>query len=151
MPDGLRPLAIEAGEIGIFDVDSLITAWIAGTVRFDGPGEALLVAVDDVAGTLIGVGGLTACPHLDGALRVRCFYVATARRRQGIATALASALLSSAFDHADTITCNALASATAAPFWEALGFEPTNAAGFTHVPRRRDTGPSLRADSGRSA
>lgn len=147
MPDGLQLLAAEARDDGISNVQALIATWGTGTARFDGPGEALLVAVDDGVGELIGVGGLSACPHLHGALRMRRFYVATAWRRHGVATALATALLSSGFDHVDTITCNARASAAAVSFWEALGFEPTTAEGFTHVlgchsgPPRHDRTP----------
>jgi hypothetical protein len=34
------------------------------------------------------------------------------------------------------ITCNALASAAAPRFWEAVGFEPVDDANVTHVLRR---------------
>lgn len=131
----LDPLAAQAEREGIRNVRALVEGWRDGSLRFDGPGERLLAAV---AGTeVVGVGGLTACPHVPGALRVRRFYVAPGWRRRGVARTLARPLLDGAWTHTDLVTCNARASAAAPLFWESLGFTPVDRAGITHE-RRRD-------------
>ncbi len=132
--DDLRPLADEATSVGIRNVATLRSDWADGTQRFDGRGEQLLLAWQDQRA--IGVGGLTRCPHVADALRVRRFYVAESMRRRGIARALAVRLLEDGFRTSDTITCNARASAAASPFWESLGFEPVDIDGITHVLHR---------------
>lgn len=134
MPDGLVGLAEEAEHEGIRVVSAVVGQWVDGVQRFDGPGEAI-VAATSVDG-VIGIGALSACPHLAGALRVRRFYVAPRWRRRGVARALATELISNGFGHVDTITCNAQASAAAPPFWESMGFVPADTAGITHVRRR---------------
>lgn len=131
----LEPLAVEAASAGIGNVRTLIDQWRGNRQRFDGPGEALLVARLD--GDVVGVGGLTRCPNVDGARRVRRFYVSTSARRRGIAAAIARPLLTLGFAHTDTITCNAAASAAAPPFWESLGFQPVEGIeGVTHLRHR---------------
>ncbi len=127
----LGPLADEAGRAGIVNVARLIASWIDGTETYDRPGEQLLAVTnrDDV----IAVGGLARCPDLDGALRVRRFYVADAWRRRGVASGLADRLVERALRHTDTLTCNARASAAAPVFWEAMGFSPTTVPGITHT------------------
>lgn len=135
MPDALRVLEIEARSFGIRNVGTLIDRWVDGSERFDGPGEALLVAVDPGLDLVVGVGGLSRCPDVAGALRVRRFYVAKQWRRRGIARTLARGLIASGLQQTDVLTCNAGASAGAAPFWEAMGFEPVDVAGITHCLR----------------
>lgn len=130
----LTLLADEATRHGIRNVATLRSDWASGAQRFDGVGERLLLAWSE--GRVVGVGGLTRCPHVAGAHRVRRFYVAAAARRRGVAKALAEELLAVGFEHTGTITCNARASAAAAPFWESLGFEPVDIDGITHVLRR---------------
>src|SRR5690606_23406646 len=87
--DGGLPRLIEEAELeGIRNVRAVVDRWADGTERFDQPGEMVLVAVG--GGEPIGVGGLTRCPDVPGALRVRRFYVSPGWRRRGVARALAS-------------------------------------------------------------
>ena len=132
MPDGLRDLEVEARSAGIRNVTFLIERWVDGTAHFDGPGESLLVALDETSSSCLGVGGLSRCPDVPGALRMRRFYVAERCRRQGVAQALAAQLISAGFRHTGVLTCNARASKAAPPFWEAMGFEPVAIEGITH-------------------
>lgn len=134
--NALGALAEAAAGEGIRNVGTLVAQWQSGEQRFSAEGEALLVAIDST-GAPVGVGGLTLCPHVDGALRVRRFYVAPDWRRRGVASALAQRLLSIADERVRDITCNARASAAAPPFWESLGFEPVDEPGITHMRRRR--------------
>lgn len=134
VPDGLAPLAAEADSEGVRNVRAVIERWAEGSERFDRPGERLLVArADD---RVIGVGGLSQCPTVPGALRMRRFYVNPTWRRRGVARALAEELIASGLAHAEVLTCNARASAAAPPFWEALGFDPVDIEGITHLRRR---------------
>lgn len=130
MPAALGALATMADSEGIRNVSFVVERWNDGGQRFDGPSEALLAAVVD--GEVVAVGGLTSCPHVEGALRVRRFYVAPAWRRRGVATALARELIESARGSTQVVTCNAQASEAAGPFWESLGFVPSPIDGITH-------------------
>lgn len=133
IPDGLTSLAGHAEREGIRIVATVLERWSDGTERFDGDGEAILAAVSrDEA---IGIGGLSRCPHVEGALRVRRFYVAPTWRRRGVARSLATELIAAGWAHTDLLTCNAGASTAAAPFWEAMGFVPVDTDGITHVRR----------------
>lgn len=134
VPEALTPLAEQADAEGIRVVRAVIDQWESGEERYDRSVEQLLVAVTDDG--VVGVGGLTICPTTPGALRVRRFYVHPAWRRRGVATAITSALLASWPRDVSVITCNALASAAAPRFWEAMGFEPVDDANVTHVLRR---------------
>lgn len=127
--DGLRR---EADDEGIGIVATVIDRWVDGTQRYKGPGESLLVAARS-PGVAVAVGGLARCPNVIGALRVRRFYVSPTARRQGIARDLATRLIDGAAPHTSRVTCNARASAAAAPFWESLGFTPVATNGITHV------------------
>jgi GNAT superfamily N-acetyltransferase len=129
----LAHLAEEATRQGIRNVATLLARWEDGSERYDRLGETMLVALDSAGEKVIGVGGLTQCPHVDGAMRVRRFYVATDFRRSGVARALAEQLIVHGFDFATTLTCNAKASAAAPPFWEAMGFSRSDVAGITHL------------------
>jgi GNAT superfamily N-acetyltransferase len=134
VPHALTALAEQAEAEGIKVVRAVIDRWESGEERYDRSGEQLLVAVTDDG--VVGVGGLTICPTVPGALRVRRFYVHPAWRRRGVATAITSALLASWPRDVSVITCNAQASAAAPRFWEAMGFEPVDDADVTHVLRR---------------
>lgn len=134
VPEALAALAEQADAEGIRVVRAVIDRWQSGEERYDRSGEQLLVAVTDDG--VVGVGGLTICPTVPGALRVRRFYVHPAWRRRGIAAAITSALLASWPRDVSVITCNAQASAAAPRFWEAMGFEPVDDADITHVMRR---------------
>lgn len=135
LPGALTALAEQADAEGIRVVRVVIDRWESGEERYDRSGEQLLVGVTDDDG-VVGVGGLTICPTVPGALRVRRFYVHPAWRRRGVATAVTSALLASWPREVSVITCNAQASAAAPRFWEAMGFEPVDDANITHVLRR---------------
>lgn len=133
MPDGLQMLAAESREYGIRNVTAVVERWANGSEVFDRVGESLLVGVDPTTDTVIAVGGLTHCPHVPEALRVRRFYVSVEWRRRGVAGAMARQLIADGLQRTSTLTCNAQASAAAPPFWEAMGFVPTNIEGITHI------------------
>jgi GNAT superfamily N-acetyltransferase len=132
VPGALGALAALADAEGTRNVRRLIEQWRRGEERFDRSGERLLVAVTD-SGEVVGIGGLTLCPTVPGALRVRRFYVHPAWRRRGVARQIASTLLAQWPPGVAQITCNARASAAAPQFWEAMSFEPTDVVGLTHV------------------
>ncbi len=135
LPDGFDALLADAASEGVRNMAQLARDWTSGDQGFDGEGEALLGAL--LAGDLAGVGGLSVEPAAaEPARRVRRFYVRPAFRRQGVARSLASALIQEALDQVDLLTCNAAASPTAAPFWEAQGFLPETSGPWTHVLRR---------------
>jgi GNAT superfamily N-acetyltransferase len=134
IPEALTALAEQADAEGIKVVRAVIDRWESGEERYDRSGEQLLVAATDDG--VVGVGGLTICPTIPGALRVRRFYVHPAWRRRGVAAEITSALLASWPRDVSMITCNARASAAAPRFWEAMGFEPVDDANVTHVLRR---------------
>jgi len=138
LPHGLAVLAEGADAEGIAIVSAVITRWADGTQRYDQSGESLLVARSDQ--TVVGVGGLTRCPHVPGAMRVRRFYVAAEWRRLGVARLLAERLIDQGFQHSNTLTCNARASAAAPPFWENMGFRPVATEGITHTRTLNDAG-----------
>lgn len=131
LPDGLGPLAERARAEGIGIVARVVERWRDGTEVYGRPGESLLVAVVE-PGRAVAIGGMTVCPTVAGALRVRRFYVDPEWRRGGLARAVAIRLLDDAAAHTSTITCNAGASDAAVPFWESMGFEPFDGPGITH-------------------
>lgn len=133
LPDRVALLASRAEQEGIRIVSTLRERWEDESERYGGHGEAVLAAV--ARGEVVGVGGLSHCPHVDGALRMRRFYVAPAWRRRGVARSLAQELITTGHVYADVITCNARASVAAAPFWESVGFIPVDVEGITHVHR----------------
>lgn len=130
LPGDLSVMCADASAEGFRFLERLRADWNAGSLRFDKPGEALLIARRD--GTLAGIGGMTADPHICTALRMRRFYVRPAFRRRGIAKALAKALIASAQKTGRPVTVNA-GTATAPAFWESLGFLRVPNAGHTHV------------------
>ncbi len=134
LPPDIASLHVAAASEGVRNVGTLIEDWNSGKATFDQEGEALFGAFGD--GALVGVGGVTRDPERQGALRVRRFYVHQDWRRRGVARALAGAAMTHARAHTDTLTCNARASAAAAPFWEAMGFSPVEARDVTHILRR---------------
>ena len=132
LPRGLAIVRAEARTAGYRFLERLVTEWDTGVMRFDRPGEILLVAYSGK--TLAGIGGITIDPVVPGALRMRRFYVRAAFRRTGIARTIAEALLASA-KAAPLITVNAAPGSE--QFWEALGFarEPSDgsAAALTEI------------------
>jgi len=134
LPGALGPLAAHADAEGIRIVSTVRARWEDGSERFLGPGEAILAAV--AGDEVIGIGALSQCPDVLGALRMRRFYVAPSWRRHGVGRALASQLIEAGHAHTGILTCNAQASAAAAPFWESLGFVRSELERITHVHRR---------------
>jgi GNAT superfamily N-acetyltransferase len=129
LPVGLDALRTEARAEGYRFLGRLCAEWASGTVRFDQPGEQLMVARVD--GALAAIGGLTVDPVVVGALRMRRFYVSARFRRHGIGRTLASALLEHALCNTAVVTVNA--ATDSAPFWETLGFVAEPHDGHTHV------------------
>jgi GNAT superfamily N-acetyltransferase len=129
LPAGFDALRAEARAEGYLFVERLATDWMAGTIRFDRKGEALLAA--RVNGVLAGMGGLTIEPVVPHALRMRRFYIRLPYRRSGIGRMLVTALLERARSTSRLVTVNAAPASTA--FWEALGFAPDARDGHTHV------------------
>jgi len=145
MPDGLRPLEAEAVADGVHNVTRLLDRWVDGSERYEAPGESLLVALAAGTERVVGVGGISRCPDVAGALRVRRFYVAADWRRDGVARLIAETLIEDARRNAELVTCNAGASAAAVPFWESMGFSRSEAAGVTHELKLSITGPGAAA------
>ena len=134
LPDGFDDLVAEASGEGVRNMALLADGWASGA-RFQDDGEALLVAF--LAGELAGVGALSVeSAASEPARRLRRFYVRTAMRRRGVATALASALIHEGLDSVRLLTVNAQASAVAPTFWEAQGFVVDTSGPWTHVLRR---------------
>ncbi len=132
MPEGLAALAEDALREGVRNVSMLISRWVDGSETYQLPGENLLVAIDPTDASVVGVGGLSVCPDVPGALRVRRFYVAHDWRRRGVARALAEQIMADGARSTELLTCNAAASDAARPFWESMGFVPSTVAGITH-------------------
>jgi len=148
LPTGLDQLRREADDEGIQIVATVVDRWVEGTQRYDRPGESLLVGWRPTDGRIVAVGGLAWCPNVNGALRVRRFYVSPGSRRQGVARNLARRLIEVGTAHTAVLTCNARASPAAPPFWESLGFRPLEAIGITHrldIVSSPGAGPSTEA------
>jgi GNAT superfamily N-acetyltransferase len=134
LPEDFDGLVAEASGEGVRNMAMLADDWRAGA-RFQDDGEALFAAF--LAGTLAGVGGLSVeTGASEPARRLRRVYVRPMFRRQGVATALASALIHEGLDSVALLTVNAAASPAAGPFWEALGFVADVSGSWTHVLRR---------------
>jgi GNAT superfamily N-acetyltransferase len=135
LPEGFDALLADAAAEGVGNMALLADGWASGDQRFQGDGEALLGAL--LAGTLVGVGGLSVEPAaVEPARRIRRFYVRPEFRRQGAARTLASALIQEGLDQVDLLAVNAAASPAAPLFWEAQGFSPDATGSWTHVLRR---------------
>ncbi len=141
LPDGVEALRDAARAEGFAHMDRLIDEWRGGAQRFNRAGEALFAAYWD--GALAGVGGLTREPSDPDAaiLRARRLYVHPTRRKNGVARALAGALLQEALQHASCVTVNA-GGACADAFWRAMGFAPcAERPGLTHIFRFEGAAP----------
>jgi GNAT superfamily N-acetyltransferase len=127
---GIQRLRDEADRDGVRNMGLLVDQWESGAERFDAPGEALFGAFDGDA--LIGVGGVT-IEHGADAMRMRRLYVLHDWRKRGAGRALAQLMMATGLESADFLTCNARATPAAAKFWEAMGFAPVTAPGWTHI------------------
>ncbi len=130
LPEGFEVLRHAAEGEAFQMLATLAREWADGSNRFDRPGEALVAAWD--GGLLAGMGGMNVDPYVEGALRMRRFYVRRACRRRGIARAMANALLDRPEVAGRTITLDA-PHGEAARFWEALGFLRDERDGHTHI------------------
>jgi GNAT superfamily N-acetyltransferase len=131
LPHGFDVMCAEAAAEGVRNMARLRSEVGAPDDPFTEPG-ALFAA--RVGGELAGVGGVTVQAGLTGpAMRMRRLYVRPAFRRAGVARALAGAMMQQGFQTAPLLVLNAAASAAAAPFWEAMGFERDARDGITHA------------------
>ena len=133
LPPGFDQLRDDARAEGYRFLDRLADDWIAGTIRFDRPGEMLLAA--DANGILAAIGGLTVDPVVPNAFRMRRFYVRRQFRGSGIGRCVAAALLASPLRDGHAVTVNAAIGSTA--FWEAIGFVPDPRDAHTHLLQAR--------------
>ena len=129
LPPGFDWMREEARAEGYRFLDRLVADWVAGTIRFDRPGEMLFAA--DVDGIVAATGGLTVEPMVPNAFRMRRLYVRRKFRRAGIGRHLVEALLGPPLRDGHAVTVNAAAGSAA--FWEALGFAPDPCNGHTHL------------------
>lgn len=131
LPEDFEALAAEASGEGLRNIAQLAESWRGG-VSFQDDGEALFAAF--LAGTLAGIGGLSVeTGATEPARRLSHVYVAPRFRRQGVATALASALIHEGLDSVGLLTVDA---AGAAAFWETQGFTAYATGAWTHALRR---------------
>jgi GNAT superfamily N-acetyltransferase len=136
LPCEFETLRAEARVEGHLHLERLAADWAAGTMRFNRPGEGLLVAHSD--SVLAGIGSLTIDPAIPDALRMRRFYVRISFRRCGIGRKLAEALLDEAFRTGRRVTVNAAIGSV--PFWVSLGFAQEIRDGHTHIIARKGDG-----------
>lgn len=129
LPEGFDALLAEARSESVRNMTLLAEQWASAEQRFDADGAALFAAF--VGGELAGMGGVSA-EASEGAMRMRRLYVRPRFRRNGVGLSLAGAMMQQGLQGADVLTVNARASAAAGPFWEAMGFRPVDAAGYTH-------------------
>src|SRR5262245_43351990 len=130
--DRLTDLVAEAeGEDHCF-LRRLVEEWESGVNRFAQPGEALFAAVAD--GRVVGVCGLNRDPYTadERVGRVRHLYVQAAYRRRGVGRRLIAAVVAAAQGVFGRLRLRTN-SATAARFYEALGFRPCGEAACTHT------------------
>ncbi|MDP2258357.1 MAG: GNAT family N-acetyltransferase [Caulobacter sp.] len=134
LSDGFAVILEAAASEDLRNMAMLADQWAGGEQRFDDPG-ALFAALAD--GDLAGVGGVTVETGAgEPAMRMRRLYVLPMFRRFGVGRRLAGAMIQQGFQAAPLLTVNAGASDAAAPFWEAMGFERTEAVpGATHMLR----------------
>ncbi|MDB5468444.1 MAG: family N-acetyltransferase [Caulobacter sp.] len=129
LPAGFETLRAVARAERVRNMEALAQQWDDGR-EFAEPGALFAAFID---GDLAGVGGVTPQAGLtEPAMRMRRLYVAPAFRRRGVGQALAGAMIQQGLQAARLLTANARASKAAPPFWEAMGFEPVEADGFTH-------------------
>lgn len=122
LPAGFASLRDEAASHGHRMLHVMEEDWEAGTLRFDGPGEALFAA--EMGPVLAGIGGVTADPYAGpGVARVRRLYVRIAYRGTGVGRALVEAAATEA-RAAGARMLRVRSPEEAAPFYERLGFRP---------------------------
>lgn len=130
LPEGFEILRHAADDEAFDMLRTLKEDWESGAHRFEGPGEALVAAMDGPV--LAGLGAISRDPELEGALRMSRFYVYPPYRRRGVGRAIAEFLLHRPEAEGKTVTLVA-PHAEAARFWEALGFVRDPGNGHTHI------------------
>lgn len=123
LPEGFDALLADARAEGVRNMTLLAEQW--------GHDSALTLFAAFVDGELAAVGGVSPEAAM-AAMRMRRLYVRPAFRRSGVGRTLAAAMMQQGFETSETLTVNARASEPAGPFWEALGFKPVEASGYTH-------------------
>jgi GNAT superfamily N-acetyltransferase len=129
LPDGFEAIVAAAAQEAMNGPRKILASWQDGDWSVDG--AALFVGY--LGGQIAGVGGVTPCPDVAGAARMRRFYVAPDARRSGVGRVLATAAMQEGMQWSRVLTCNASASAMSGPFWEALGFQQSDLPGVTHT------------------
>lgn len=127
LPPGFEALRLEAEAEGHRHMTRLASQFARDPAQF----TAVLAAFSD--GEFVGIAALTPEPNAaqGEAFRMRRLYVAGAARRQGVATALANALLTEALNHTRLVTVHA-GNPDAARFWQALDYEPVADRPWSH-------------------
>ena len=117
--DALKELRAQSSAEGFSFIERLCEEWASGANRFDAPGEALFLAVND--GQVVGVCGLNCDPYARNPLigRVRRLYVSRANRHCGIGGALLEAVVACARGHFNLLRVRTEA---ADDFYTAQGF-----------------------------
>lgn len=132
LPPGMDGLLEAATAESVRNVGLLVDSWNSGTERFDKDGAALFGAM--APDRVVGIGGVTPQAGLDEpAMRMRRFYILPEWRRKGLGRRLAEAAMNHGLTRTRLLTCNARATSLAPPFWEAMGFFPSDLAGLTHI------------------
>lgn len=132
LPLGFQALIQRSNDEGIKNMSMLRENWLSGAERFDKNGAALFGAFFE--NMLIGLGGTTKeLGYKGSAMRMRRLFVLPHWRRKGVARLIARNCMDWGLQSAKTLTCNAKASAAAAPFWERMGFEPVSLPRITHI------------------
>jgi len=127
LPERFEALRRTAEAEGYRHLTRLAAEWAQTPGMF----HALLAAYRD--GELVGIGGITDEPEpaAEPAWRMRRLYVAPDARRQGVARALANALLQEALGVVRHVTVHAGDDA-AGRFWQAMGFDPVAGRPWSH-------------------
>ncbi|MGD2043558.1 MAG: GNAT family N-acetyltransferase [Acidimicrobiia bacterium] len=123
---------LEASRAEGYDfVERLVHDWEGGSNRFDRPGEVLVEV--RASAQLVAVGGLNVDPYLaDPAVgRIRHVYVLPSARRSGVGSLLVKALVEHARGRFSRVRLR-IGTPRGGPFYEALGFHPTDEADATH-------------------
>ena len=127
----LQKLRAESLQEGFRFMDRLCEEWASGANRFDAPGEALFLAIDD--GQVVGVCGLNRDPYGHDVRigRVRRLYVLPSHRRSGVGRALLETVIAHARNYFDLLRVRTEA---ASDFYTAHGFRrDVSDAEATHV------------------
>jgi GNAT superfamily N-acetyltransferase len=119
--DRFAPLLAESEAAGYRFLRRVANEWASGVHRFDGPGEALLVATD--GDRWVGVCGLSIDPYLGDPRvgRIRNVYVLAACRGNGIARRLVEDAIRRARGRFDRLRLRAEETGPAR-LYESLGF-----------------------------